>query len=199
MPQKTVQDRAKVKQQRIVDAALTLLRAEGPSGITLRAVAAQAGVPASSVAYYFPTLVELVQGAFTEYLQALAPTIESAAQAALSDPRDFHTMAAVLATQVTSRDGAALLPLLETYLAVARDPELYPEAARQLARLPLAIERFLDARGFGDSGNLAHAVISLIEGYALRRALARGAAGADRESLQQSLEFLFAGHLAKSE
>ncbi|AJT41882.1 TetR/AcrR family transcriptional regulator [Psychromicrobium lacuslunae] len=199
MPQKTVQDRAKVKQQRIVDAALTLLRTEGPAGITLRAVAAEAGVPASSVAYYYPTLVELIQEAFATYLRALAATIESAAEAAISDPQDFRTMAAVLAAQVTSRDGAALLPLLETYLAVAREPTLYPDAARQLAEIPLSVDRFLAAHGFRDSEDLAHAIISLIEGYALRRALVGGSAGADRASLQQALEFLFAGNLAKDD
>lgn len=71
VPQKTVQNRGKLKQQLILDCALELLYTEGPAGITLRAVAAKAGVPASSVSYYFPTLVELVQGAFAHYFDQL--------------------------------------------------------------------------------------------------------------------------------
>ncbi|WP_394939857.1 TetR/AcrR family transcriptional regulator [Psychromicrobium sp. YIM B11713] len=196
MTQRTVQDRAKAKYLRILDAALVILRAEGPSGITLRAVAQKAEVPASSVSYYFPNLVELIQGAFAHYLRALAPAMSQAVRKQLAESTDLRRVAGPLAEQVTSRDGAALLPLLETYLVVARDPELYPEARRLLDQLPQAVQAFLESLGIAKSKELADSVIGLIEGYALRRVLAQGAAGSDNDSLRLAFEHLFEGFLA---
>ena len=143
VPQKTVQNRGKLKQQLILDCALELLYTEGPAGITLRAVAAKAGVPASSVSYYFPTLVELVQGAFAHYFDQLIPRMTGNIQRELGGSRDLKILAKALATEVSSRDSRTLLPLYETYLAVARHTELYPEADKAIAQIPIVVKAFL--------------------------------------------------------
>lgn len=191
VPQKTVQVRGKLKQQLILDCALELLYAEGPAGITLRAVAAKAGVPASSVSYYFPTLVELVQGAFAHYFNQLIPRMIANIQRELGDSRDLKILARALAIEVVSRDSRSLLPLYETYLAVARNTELYPEADKAIAQIPLVVKAFLDELQVSESDTLSAAIVGLIEGFGLRRSNGRVDALWGQQSLQRSFEMLF--------
>ncbi|MDN5666780.1 TetR/AcrR family transcriptional regulator [Arthrobacter russicus] len=198
MPQKTVQNRGKLKQQLILDCALELLYTEGPAGITLRAVAAKAGVPASSVSYYFPTLVELVQGAFAHYFDQLIPRMTGNIQRELGGSRDLKILAKALATEVSSRDSRTLLPLYETYLAVARHTELYPEADKAIAQIPIVVKAFLDDLAVPESATLSAAIVGLIEGFGLRRSNGRVEALWGQESLQRSFEMLFESVSKKS-
>ncbi|MBQ1443169.1 MAG: TetR family transcriptional regulator [Renibacterium sp.] len=198
MPQKTVQNRGKLKQQLILDCALELLYTEGPAGITLRAVAAKAGVPASSVSYYFPTLVELVQGAFAHYFDQLIPRMTGNIQRELGGSRDLKILAKALATEVSSRDSRTLLPLYETYLAVARHTELYPEADKAIAQIPIVVKAFLDDLAVPESATLSAAIVGLIEGFGLRRSNGRVEALWGQESLQCSFEMLFESVSKKS-
>ncbi|GAA1049008.1 hypothetical protein GCM10009569_11270 [Arthrobacter russicus] len=198
VPQKTVQNRGKLKQQLILDCALELLYTEGPAGITLRAVAAKAGVPASSVSYYFPTLVELVQGAFAHYFDQLIPRMTGNIQRELGGSRDLKILAKALATEVSSRDSRTLLPLYETYLAVARHTELYPEADKAIAQIPIVVKAFLDDLAVPESATLSAAIVGLIEGFGLRRSNGRVEALWGQESLQRSFEMLFESVSKKS-
>ncbi len=198
VPQKTVQNRGKLKQQLILDCALELLYTEGPAGITLRAVAAKAGVPASSVSYYFPTLVELVQGAFAHYFDQLIPRMTGNIQRELGGSRDLKILAKALATEVSSRDSRTLLPLYETYLAVARHTELYPEADKAIAQIPIVVKAFLDDLAVPESATLSAAIVGLIEGFGLRRSNGRVEALWGQESLQCSFEMLFESVSKKS-
>lgn len=170
---------------------MELLYREGPASITQRAVAAKAGIPASSVSYYFPTLVELVQGAFAHYFSQLIPRMTENISRELGESRDLKVLAKALAIEVSSRDSQTLLPLYETYLVVARNPELYPEADKAIGQIPVAVKAFLDRLEVPESEVLAAAIVGLIEGFGLRRTNGRNDELWGQKSLQRSFEMLF--------
>jgi TetR/AcrR family transcriptional regulator, regulator of biofilm formation and stress response len=57
------------RRQRIIDATLQVITEQGFSNLSHRRVANVAGVPLSATSYYFGTLDELVEAAFTEAVE----------------------------------------------------------------------------------------------------------------------------------
>lgn len=190
-----IQERGKVKKDLILDATLAVISESGPSGVSLRSVAARAGVPASSVSYYYPTIVLLIQAAFGRYVSGIAPAIVGTVYSAVGDDRDLSVLAPVVAEQVSSRSGRMLLPLYELYLVVARHPDTYAEVATKLAELPDTISATFAELGFPNPDEIGHSVVAVVEGFGLRRALAQGEAGSDRKRVEWVLTRLFAEHL----
>lgn len=122
----TSQERSTARQQSLVDAAASLLIRVGPAAITHRRVAAEAGVPAGSANYYFPSKSVLFVAAVRR-----AEEMRSASAAELASAVPVRTRSAIetarlmieifFAPQLTSD---VLAVRLEPMLAAHGDPEL---------------------------------------------------------------------------
>ena len=61
--------RGMARKNAIIDAALEVVGRAGIAGLSLRVVAAQAGIPLSAVGYYFEGKDDLIQAAFDRHIQ----------------------------------------------------------------------------------------------------------------------------------
>jgi DNA-binding transcriptional regulator YbjK len=74
------------RRQALIDATVRVIGRVGVPGVSQRVVAAEAGVPASTVTYYFPTVDELLLAALSEVNDGYVAALERCAAA--SDPVD---------------------------------------------------------------------------------------------------------------
>ncbi|WP_117198561.1 TetR/AcrR family transcriptional regulator [Nocardiopsis sp. TNDT3] len=140
--------RGERKREAIIVAALRVIERDGVSGATHRTVAGEAGVPASSVAYYFATLDDLLVAALTvasdSYIAQLRRVMDA-------DGDDLATLAQLIA-EAAGPDRRRALAERELTLLAARRPALRPMALRwrqtltEIARRhtddPVAVEAF---------------------------------------------------------
>ncbi|QBI53751.1 transcriptional regulator BetI [Streptomonospora litoralis] len=108
-----------------------MVEAEGVAGVTHRAVAREAGVPASSAVYHFATLDDLLVAALTSVTDTYVEQLNALAEGG-SD------VAAALAAVVADGSGADRCRVLAEYeltLLAVRRPALRPVVRRYLAAL----------------------------------------------------------------
>jgi AcrR family transcriptional regulator len=121
-------EQARLTRRAVLDAARDLLTERGPAAVTMRDVAAHAGVSAETVKKAFGTKTALIKAVYDVTLAGddePVPMIdrpEIQAVIAASDPRDKLARYATAARQIGERVG----PMLAKLLAAARggDPEL---------------------------------------------------------------------------
>lgn len=157
------------RRQRIVDACLDIIAERGVAGTSHRAVAAAAGVPLGSMTYHFDGMGDLLHQAFDQFARTAAARFVRRMRAAGSveeacDAVTAHIEEDLLATR---RD---LNIALELYALAARDP-----AYRDITELWMAASR-AELRRFFDPAT-SQMLDALVEGLALRRALAGDADG----------------------
>ncbi|MFE9094986.1 TetR/AcrR family transcriptional regulator [Streptomyces sp. NPDC007264] len=116
------------RRQRIIDAAIRVVRTKGIAGLSHRSVAAEADVPLGSTTYHFATLDELMVAALRQVNEGFAEVLTA------SDPsRDAEgDLAAELARALgewLGGDRASVELEYELYLAALRRPALRPVAA----------------------------------------------------------------------
>lgn len=151
----------------LLDATLEVVARDGAGQVTHRSVAAAAGVPPSSIAYYFSDVDDLLVSALTRacrrYLDAIEHTLT-----ATQDCADLaETLAAAVAGWDVSPGNALITAEYELYLMAARRPELAPVALQWADRLADVV-----AEHVPDPGRV-QAVVSLVEGTLLQSLLGR--------------------------
>ncbi|WP_017541425.1 TetR/AcrR family transcriptional regulator [Nocardiopsis halophila] len=110
----------------IIDAALRVVERDGVAGVTHRAVAAEAGIPASSAVYYFATIDDLLVAALTEAADAYVRRVREATE----DGASLDTLAeAIIGGGSPEQRGRCLAEYELTLLAVRR-PSLRAQARR---------------------------------------------------------------------
>ncbi|GAB2738559.1 TetR/AcrR family transcriptional regulator [Streptomyces bullii] len=148
------------RRQRIIDAAIRVVGAQGIAGLSHRSVAAEADVPLGSTTYHFRTLDELMVAALRQATDSFAKG--AAARGALQDP---HTdLAAELAGWMgewLTDDRTALELEYELYLAALRRPALRPVAAEWADSLAELLSRRTDPV-------TARALVALMDGICLQ-------------------------------
>ncbi|MFJ4513603.1 TetR/AcrR family transcriptional regulator [Streptomyces sp. NPDC088816] len=110
------------RRERILDAALEVLVADGVAGITHRKVASRADVPLGSVTYHFASLAELRTQAFAWYVEQRTAEYE----ALFTEVTTREELIDVLVDMVRggpSRHRSAVLGF-ELHLTALRDPGL---------------------------------------------------------------------------
>ncbi|GAA3225967.1 TetR family transcriptional regulator [Pseudonocardia petroleophila] len=148
----------------LLDATLRLVGRGGLTAVTQRAVAAEAGVAASAVLYYFPTVDDLLVAALVD--------VNDRWVAALRElPADLDALVALVAG---SSAGDAGLAEYELYLLAARRPQLRPELDRWWEALDALAARFAPER--------AAAFSAVLDGLFLR-----ACTGADPERIREAL------------
>ncbi|ARF61079.1 TetR family transcriptional regulator [Streptomyces violaceoruber] len=168
------------RRTRIIDAALSVIAADGIAGLSHRTVAAEADVPLGSTTYHFGSLDELLVAALRRCNENFVRTLrESEALAAGGEAEG-----AVRATGAAGSAGLAdeLTRLLGQWFAGERgaielEYELYLAALRRPALRPVAAEwteeavELLSRRT--DPGT-ARALVALMDGVCLQVLLAGG-------------------------
>ncbi|MFV2177157.1 TetR/AcrR family transcriptional regulator [Actinomadura sp. LOL_016] len=117
--------RGERRRAEIIEATLAIVRRDGATGVTHRAVAREAGITTSLTLYYFATLDDLLVAALTSVTDAYTERIRSLHDAA--DP--LGGLAVLIAESAGSGRGRALAERELSTLA-ARRPALRPAARR---------------------------------------------------------------------
>jgi len=187
-----------VTSDRIVDSAITVIARDGLDALSIRRVAAEAGVAIGTVQYHHPTRAEVV-------LAALQRTAHRQQIRVMTAPRE-PTITATLITRLTlllphddaSREEAIVWVALAA--AAARDPLVGPHQRQLVKQTVTGIAALLDrAVQSGelpdtvDTFDLAERTHVVAEGYLLHTA-ASGNVTTDRaeQQLRATLTALFA-------
>lgn len=160
---------------RIVDSAITVLARDGLDALSIRRVAAEAGVAIGTVQYYWPTRAELVLAA----LQRTAHRQQARAMTAPRKPTILATLVArlglLLPRDDPSREEAVAWVALAA--AAARDPLVGPHQRHLVAQTITGIGELLDHAiqagelpDIVDTTDLAQRIHIVVEGYLLETA-----------------------------
>jgi AcrR family transcriptional regulator len=145
----------------LLDAALALVRAAGPQGLTFAALASRTGLAASTLVQRFGTKAALLRAALSRAWDRLDAETASAAAAAPPGPRGLIELLTRLSGQYGVGDAFAdqLLILREDL----RDPVLRARGQRWLATLAKAVGQRLD-RAPGSAEGLGALIVTHWQG-----------------------------------
>ncbi|MFH8618248.1 TetR/AcrR family transcriptional regulator [Streptomyces sp. NPDC017979] len=148
------------RRQRIIDAAIRVVRREGIGGLSHRSVAAEADVPLGSTTYHFASLDELLVAALRQTNASFSDTVFRNVR--LDDPdRDLAADLARALGQWLAGDRGTNELEYELYLAALRKPVLRPIAQEWVASVTEALARRVDPA-------TAHGVVALMDGVSLQ-------------------------------
>jgi DNA-binding transcriptional regulator YbjK len=159
---------------RIVAAAREIIRSEGVMAVSHRRVAEVAGVPLGSTTYYFATIEDLLRQAIEEDIEAFRTRVNAeldATRDGAPTERMLHLIGAEAAQNDVRRADYQL------YLVALLRPELLP-CARAWSDTVIDLFARIVPRP------TAIAVAALLDGYALREAIA----GDEEAQLHDELE-----------
>ncbi|GAB3718162.1 TetR/AcrR family transcriptional regulator [Nocardiopsis oceani] len=129
--------RRKGEQRRrlLLDATMGVIARDGVAAVSQRRVATEAGVPPSTVTYYYATVDDLLVNALTRVNDAYVSVVE----ALPNDPDQALRGFAALITEGMGADRSHALAEMELFLIAARRPSLQPQVDRWTA----AVDAFL--------------------------------------------------------
>lgn len=147
------------RRDRLVDAALSIMLAQGVRGVSHRAVAAEAGVPLGSTTYYFRDLDTLLIAAIERLTQRRRSEMD-AWSADIGSLDDLLVRLADLIVARLSRDRAETTLSYELHFLALRRPAFgfYSQASTQVLRDTL--------RRFADE-DTARALTLLVDGFVI--------------------------------
>ncbi|ACQ80378.1 transcriptional regulator, TetR family [Beutenbergia cavernae DSM 12333] len=154
------------RRDRIVDACLDVVAADGVAGTSHRKVAAAADVPLGSMTYHFAGMTELLHAAFTRFADDVAERFERRLAPATTTA-EVATAVVALITQDTFATRRDLVLTHELYTLAAREPEFRAITAAWMARSRRALEQHVDP-------TTARLLDALVEGLTIHRALDTG-------------------------
>ncbi|MTD12326.1 TetR family transcriptional regulator [Nakamurella sp. YIM 132087] len=149
------------RRDRIVQACLEVIAADGVAGTSHRKVAALAGVPLGSMTYHFFGMEDLLRQAFSRFADEQADRFEQRMTGAGTRAEAATAVIGMLNDPVGSDE---LVLTQELYTLAARQPVFRAITHAWMGRSRAALERHVDAR-------TARLLDALIEGLTLHRAL----------------------------
>ncbi|MEV8449369.1 MULTISPECIES: TetR family transcriptional regulator [unclassified Streptomyces] len=169
------------RRTRIIDAALTVIAADGIAGLSHRTVAAEADVPLGSTTYHFASLDELLVAALRRCNENFVQALRSSglfAEEGDAGPGEGDAgpgaEGAGLAEELTrlldrwfAGERGAIELEYELYLAALRRPALRPVAAEWTTEAVALLSRRTDPE-------TARALVALMDGVCLQVLLAGG-------------------------
>ncbi|WDT91181.1 TetR family transcriptional regulator [Streptomyces sp. SCSIO-PteL053] len=169
------------RRTRIIDAALTVIAADGIAGLSHRTVAAEADVPLGSTTYHFASLDELLVAAlrrcnenFVQALRSSGLFAEEGDAGSGEGDAGQGAEGAGLAEELTrlldrwfAGERGAIELEYELYLAALRRPALRPVAAEWTAEAVALLSRRTDPE-------TARALVALMDGVCLQVLLTGG-------------------------
>ncbi|MER5872420.1 TetR family transcriptional regulator [Streptomyces sp. NPDC002044] len=148
------------RRQRIVDAAIRVVGANGIAGLSHRSAAAEADVPLGSTTYHFKTLDDLLVAALRQANEGFARAVADSGALADPDTDLAAALARLLGEFLTADRGRAELEY-ELYLEALRRPALRPVAAQWCE----GVARALAAR---TDPVTARALVAVVDGIGLQ-------------------------------
>ncbi|WP_307795769.1 TetR family transcriptional regulator [Amycolatopsis sp. 195334CR] len=130
------------RKQELIEATLRVVARDGVAGVSHRTVSKEAGQPATSAAYYFSSIQDLLTAALTRVMDEDAERMHRLAAAADGGADGLRDLAALMAEVV--RGPSRLLAEYELYLLAAKDASLRPPTERWMAALADFAGRFTD-------------------------------------------------------
>ncbi|WP_019200909.1 TetR/AcrR family transcriptional regulator [Tsukamurella sp. 1534] len=175
------------RRRALIDAAVEIVAETGYASVTHRAVTARAGLPTTSIGYFFASIDELTVEAMRTFVAEEFDRLDAlSTQLADADATPDQVIAAFAASAAARNPES--LALLEAYLRAARDPESravvaeYVEAADRVALAAAALA------GTEATPAQARGVVALINGFtAIDSALPEHADTALRTSALRTL------------
>lgn len=150
------------RRDRIIEAALDLIAAEGVAGTSHRKVAALADVPLGSMTYHFAGMDELLQEAFTRFATRISDRFERR-MAEASSIDDVKEAVVEMILEDTYGDRNALVLTLELYTLAARQPAFKHLTHDWMMRSRTAFERHFEP-------SVARQLDALVEGLSIHAA-----------------------------
>ncbi|MGW0117262.1 TetR/AcrR family transcriptional regulator [Streptomyces sp. NPDC003327] len=144
------------RRERIVDAAVRVVRRAGVGGVSHRTVAAEADVPLGSTTYHFASLDDLLAAAFRTVCEEFRGRLR-----ATPAPADPAAALARLMGEWLDGSRTGIAPAYELHLAALRRPALRPVAAEWTGALVAAL-------GVRTDPATARALVALVDGLCLR-------------------------------
>lgn len=138
--------KGKRRRRLVLDATMRVVGRSGVAAVSQRVVAAEAGVAASVVTYYFPTIDDLLVGALTDINDRCLQALDECA----ADPDPLAALARLIASGADPASAARAE--YELFFVAARNPVWRTEYQRWVDGL----DRFL-ARFVGDPVRLSTA------------------------------------------
>lgn len=162
--------RGEARRKAVLDAALRVVGEKGLSGLTHRAVAAEASITPGLTTYYFPTVDDLLEATLSSFVEEELERLRAATDALEEAGPDIDREAVLGAVfTAVAVEPAQQVAQFELYLEAVRRPGLRDVACdclngySDLARL--ALERVGAERA--EEG--ARALVALIDGFALQQ------------------------------
>ena len=126
--------RGELRRAELLEAAIHLIGAHGLDGVTHRAVAAEAGVPAASTSYYFRSKDELIDEALRTLATREIERLRERRDALGAGAADLETLTTALSAwieeQLTPEGRVAMLAQYQLQLEAARRPEARDDPRR---------------------------------------------------------------------
>lgn len=159
-----------LRPERIVEACLDVIVAEGVDGLSHRKVAAAADVPLGSLTYHFAGRDALLVAAFEKFAQEASERFEAAMERASSVAEARAEVERLVLGGALPGDRDVVLTT-ELYALAARDDRYKAITGAWMARSRAALERHFDPQ-------TALILDALIEGLTLHRVLDDGSGAA---------------------
>jgi DNA-binding transcriptional regulator YbjK len=166
------------RQERLLDAAITVLGSQGIRQLTHRAVDAEAGLPAGSASNYFKTREALVNAMIVRFADRERASWE--ALAGMVTPRSPEELAAALAAYVRRAVGPDRVVTLARY-GVFLESALRPDSRAQLTESAREIRRWgaewLRSIGAADPELACELLLDAVDGLILHHLAYPGLTG----------------------
>lgn len=166
--------------ERILCAAIEVLRESGVQRLTQVEVAAAAGVRQSHLTYYFPRRYDLLEAVTTRVVDGIAQGVRDAVTDA--DPADPRAMLRRLSASVS--DIGHMRMFVGMIVEADRDPDLRRVAVRATRRMEAALAEALG--GGADAKERARVILGAIWGLGLYHFLVRPHARSDPKRVYMS-------------
>jgi TetR/AcrR family transcriptional regulator, transcriptional repressor of bet genes len=145
------------RREQILHAAFTVSCGEGLRGLTVRGVAAEAGVSHALVLFHFRTRERLVQALLDWLIVGMAVLRVSDDVASLPHARDrLHALLEQELERVSQQPEHTRL-FLEFWVLGTRDPEIRARLSAELERYRCAFRSIMEELLVSDAGRLPHA------------------------------------------
>lgn len=162
--------RGEARRKSVIDAALRVVGEKGLSGLTHRAVAAEAGITPGLTTYYFPTVDTLLEATLssfvTEEVDRLTTAIPALEELGPDADRTAVLGAVFQAVAVAPEQQVAQF---ELYLEAVRRPGLRAVARECLSAYADLARVALERLGSDRAEEGSRALVALLDGFALQQ------------------------------
>jgi AcrR family transcriptional regulator len=156
------------KREQLIDAALALLKRDGPRACTTRAIAEESGLGGGLLHYYFESIDEVVDAAAEKMGDEIVTAILAAGEGGKDPVRRFWSIVEAY-LQAFERPSGRIVQWMDYWVSAMRSGRAERVAQIDMAVVDALAEALTEA-GIPDARNRAHALSAYVLGAVIRRA-----------------------------